>query len=365
MTTNPVYIINPSLDTFNNAAVLRGVIDSRSLADLKTDTYQRELLPALSRRNILTGFRSGHKIPDVELGMRGDNFQFEAGNTGALLFDPVYIIDGQQRIKTAIEHLAAEDARPVRLGTTIHFNTTPAWEMHQFQVLNQWQLKVSARVLLRNDRDKYPAVGLLHALTCADRDFVLYNRVCWEQNMRRQNLMSATTVMYALLRLHSHIVPGLMSSLNQAEEMSNILVEKLGVLLIKQNVKSLFDLIDGCWGMKNIHFKGGAAYVKRGFIETLARLLSDHPVFWRDGTRLEVTAPWRRKLATFPITDPEILRLSGASGAARTTLYLHLLAHLNSGKRAHRLVSRHPVPNFAAEDAVETTPERELELEDA
>jgi hypothetical protein len=364
MTTNPVYILNPSLDTYENETVLRGVIDSASLADLKVDFYQRELLPALSRRNILTGFRSGHKIPDIVLGMRGENFAFEPGGN-ALLFDPVYIIDGQQRCRTASEHLEIEGARPVRLGATVHFNTSPLSERNQFQALNQWQLKVSARVILRNDKDKYAAVDLLYGLSCRDPSFVLYNRVCWEQNMRRQNLMSATTMMYALLRLHSHIVPGLMSSLGQAEDTSNVLIEKLGVSLVRQNVRALFELIDGCWGMRDIHFKGGAAYVKRGFIETIARLLSDHPVFWRDGTRLEVTAPWRRKLATFPISDPEIMRLAGATGAARTSLYLHFLVHLNSGKRAHRLVSRHPVPNFAAEDVVETAIERELELEDA
>jgi hypothetical protein len=78
------------------------------------------------------------------------------------------------------------------------------------------------------------------------------------------------------------------------------------------------------------------------FLSVLAKLLSDHHDFWTgdDDKRLFVEAPLKRKIAQFPISDPEVRHLAGSSGKAREILYLMLRDHINSGKRTKHLKAR-------------------------
>lgn len=333
-----VRILKPSIDDFGDTAVIRGVIDDVSLPALRTDYYQRELLPSVSRGNILNALESGEKLPDVVLGMRGETFELEGDDL--LLVDPVYIIDGQQRCRTAQQFVSADPTRIVRQGAVIHVNTNVAWEKVLFQKLNQYQAKVSPNILLRNNKDDHPLIATMYGLTCSDKTFVLYDRVQWSQGARRDTLMSAVTMLHVISTLHAHIGSGKNYGMQYAVPNSDALVKKIGLPILRANVKAFFNLIDECWGLRRIAIKGGSAYTRRAFMEMMAQMISDHPDFWKDDRRLEIDRPLRRKLALFPVGDPEIVRLASASGMARHTLYSLMINHMNSGKRTKRLLSR-------------------------
>lgn len=348
-----VKILHPSIDEFEKTVVIRGVVDNASLKHLKTDYYQRELLPSVARKSIRKALEDGDNLPDIELGMRGCDFSGDDPSRFIELQDPVFIVDGQQRVKTVIEWLTSDHEKPARLGATIHLNTTPEWEKGRFQKLNQLQKKVSPNILLRNLKEEHPVVATMYGLTTADKQFVLYDRVSWSQFMKRSHLISAVTMVHVIMRLHSHLAAGLSSGVSYTVLGSDVLVQRIGLPVVRTNIKAFFNLIDEVWGIRRIHIKGGAAYMRRPFLEVLARLLSDHPEFWKDDKRLEVGHLWKRKLGVFEIGDPEIVRLAAATGAARNTLYFHILQHLNSGKRINRLVSRKPSITFASEEASE------------
>jgi hypothetical protein len=349
--TQKIRILNPSIDDYHNTVVIRGILDNDDLGNLKTDYYQRELLPSSSRKHIREAIISGARLPDVILGMRGD--EFELDKKILYLVNPVFIIDGQQRIKTLIEML--EDARKIRLGATIHLNTIPDFERDLFQKLNQYQKQVSPNILLRNTKEDHPVIATMYGLTHTDKNFPLYDRICWSQNMKRNDLLSAATFLHIILHLHAHLAPGRATGVHYAVTNSDVLVKRIGLPAIRANIKTFFDLIETCWGIKRIHIKGGAPYMRRTFLEILGRLFSDHTDFWSGDKeqRLEIPYALRKKLTSFPISDPEIMRLAAASGASRITLYSHFINHINSSKRTHRLTSRKPSITFNLEELEE------------
>lgn len=347
-----IKILKPSIDDYENTVVIRGVVDDNCLAYLNVDFYQRELLPSVARKKIREALSENEKLPDIELGMRGNSWEVDA-NDDVILNDPVFIIDGQQRRSTALEFIASHCDRRVGLGAVVHLGTNPEWEKERFRKLNQYQVKVSANVLIRNNKDDHPLISTMYGLSKSDRQFVLYDRVCWSQNMTRNQLMSAVTMIHVIMNLHSHLVPGRTTGVSYAVANSDKLVERIGLPNVRANIKAFFNLIDECWGIRRIHVKGGAPYIRRPFLEVLARVISDHPDFWKgqNDSRLEVPYTLKRKLSGFYINDPEVVRLASATGAARLTLYTHIIGWLNSGKREKRLVSRNPVVAFDLQDA--------------
>jgi hypothetical protein len=360
LTTSPIRIINPSIDDFQNTVVIRGILDLDSLQFLKTDLYQRELLPSASRKHIITALENNNRLPDIILGMRGDTFQLDP-DTNLLLCDPVFIIDGQQRTKSILQYLANCKSTPnqIRIGATIHLNTTSIFERELFQKLNQFQAKVSPNILLRNNKEDHPLIATFYGLTKSDKNFILFNRVCWQQNQTKTELMSAVTMSKIILQLHAHISPGRHGGSRMILEHTNKLLSRIGLPIARANTKTFYELIDTCWGIARIHIKSGAPYMRSAFQEILARCLSDHPVFWKNDKRLEIDYTWKKKLRSFPFQDPEIIRLCGSGGASRFTLYMHLLNHLNSGKRLNRLVSRTPSITFESEEALDEEEDRE------
>ncbi len=353
--TPKIRIINPSIDDYHKTVVIRGVLDNDDLSSLKTDYYQRELLPSTSRKYIREAIISGARLPDVVLGMRGETFEMD--KKILLLIDPVFIIDGQQRVKTLIEMLA--DARKIRLGATIHLNTIPDFERDLFQKLNQYQKQVSPNILLRNTKEDHPVIATMYGLSHTDKNFPLYDRVCWSQNMKRNQLLSATSLLHIILNLHSHITPGRSKGTSYGVANSDTLVKRIGLPTIRANIKTFFEIVDTCWGIKRIHIKGGAPYMRRTFLEILARIFSDHTDFWKGDKeqRLELSQAIRKKLISFPISDPEIIKLAGANGASRLTLYFHFVTHINSGMRTNHLTSRKPSITFNLEEFEEENEE--------
>lgn len=319
--------------------ILRGVIDPFSLQNLRVDDYQREAQPLQSQGSILEALISGEPLPDIELGMRGQSFDSQGDVTK--LMDPVYIIDGLQRVTTALYVLNSKGLHP-HIGATIHFDTTKAWERQRFHKLNSSRLKVAPSVLLRNQRDESPLVRLLYSFTTATGS-PLHNRVQWGQRMTKGELLSALTLVRAVGYLMSH------KGSTQTVTMRHLLpaidrtVATIGPRLMRENVTTFFDLVDQCWGLRRISYREGARHLRSTFLFSLAKVLSEHTDFWQqDDARLVVSADLRRKMKSFPInTDQHLSNLAGSSGKAGEILSLLLVEHLDSGKRTKRLTSRH------------------------
>lgn len=338
-----VCILNAGLDQEEGGEiVLRGRISPDSFKHLLTDDYQREAAPISSQASILRALNNGGTLPDIELGMRGQRFKEGADGSFSLL-DPVYIVDGLQRVSTIIHHLACNPDADVRLGAKIYFDTTRQWERERFGILNgSSRTKVHPNVLLRNQREQSRAMLMLYGLTNNTRDFVLNNRVSWEQRMKRGDLIGALMLSKIAGVLHSHKAAGKSSHIDLLVPALDKAVDVVGIQNMRENLKAFFDLIDECWGIKRVQYRESAIYMNGQFLIVLARVLSDHTDFWRqpDEKKLFVEAPLKRKLAQFPINDPEVVRLAGASGKARDILYMLIRDHINKGKTTKRLTSR-------------------------
>ncbi|MEN9561336.1 MAG: hypothetical protein RIQ56_609, partial [Candidatus Parcubacteria bacterium] len=138
----PVRLFNAALDEVEGSPtgiILRGVIDPSCLKLLRIDDYQREVQPLGSQKSILRALEKGSPLPSVDLGMRGQDFT--SRESAFLLKDPVYIIDGLQRISTAIHHLGVKPGSDVRIGAEVHFNTDRNWERDRFHTLNAYRQK--------------------------------------------------------------------------------------------------------------------------------------------------------------------------------------------------------------------------------
>lgn len=340
----PITIESAALDDYNGHIILRGVISLVSLGHLLVDEYQREELTVGQRASIFEALELGESLPDVELGMRGQRYrETESGNV--MLRDPVYIIDGYQRVRTILTHLEKDPSARIRLGAKIYFDTTKEWESRRFEVLNAKRIKVAPAVLLRNLREGSSGTQMLWNLTKVERTFVMYDRVCWTQNMARGELITAGMFgkHAAVLHAHKSVVGagGGMSGLSKALDRT---VEVVGIQNMRENLRVFWGLVDECWGIQRVHHKGTACYLKGTFLTVLAKLLSDHYDFWEtdmNERKLFVHAPLRRKLAQFQVNDPEVVRLAGAGGKAADILYHLMRDHINSGKRTKKIRSRH------------------------
>ncbi len=338
--TQPIKIVKGALDELpDGSIVLRGVIDLDSLQHIRAAPYQRG---QMHRKDIMSGCESGAQLPDVELGMRGEDFDSKGGTF--TLKDPVYAIDGWQRITTALKFLDSIADGKLRLGAMIRFNTTEEYERKRFETLNgSSRAKVSANIMIRNKRSDSQAVLMLYGLSHTDKGFVLQDRVAWGQSMARGELITAFGLVKIVGRLHSHKIPGRTNAMDHLVRALDRGVEVFGIQVMRENVKAFFDLVDECWGVRRVHYREGATYIKGAFLIVLARVLSDHSDFWKqpDDRRLFVEASLRRKLSQFPVNDPTVVQLSGSSGKGMEMLYMMLRDHLNRGKTTKRLTSRY------------------------
>jgi hypothetical protein len=355
-----VKLVNAALDDASDSPaglVLRGSLVLSSLHQLRTDDYQREAQPLSSQRKILDALENRQRLPDLDLGMRGESFTSREGSF--YLHDPVYIIDGVQRVATIINFMGMRPEDAVSIGATVHFRTTRAWEKLRFHKLNNWRFKLSPNITIRNMREENDAVMALYGLCHNDAGFVLKDRVCWDQRMLRGDLLTATQLVRSAGWLHCHKGLGLKST--GVDALTYALARALptvGMQNFRMNVKAFFELIDECWGVRAVQYREGAIYMRGNFLIVMAKVLSDHHDFWSGAgdRKLFVNADLRRKIAGFPINDPEVVRLGGSPGKARDLLYGLLRDHINSGRRTRRLSLRESaaVAFDSSEDAAET-----------
>ncbi len=344
MATNQtaIRILNSGLDEEKGGEiVLRGRIALDSFVHLRVDDYQREVAPLSSQGSILEALENDGGLPDIELGMRGHRMK-DGPNGTVLLLDPVYIIDGLQRVSTIVHYLQSNPDAQVRLGAKVWFDTTKEWERQQFRKLNSSRAKVSPNILLRNRREESRSMQMLYGLSDSAKDFVLHNRVSWHQRMARNELISALTFAKIVGVLHSHKTAGKSNNINDLIPALDRSVEQIGIQNMRDNIKAFFDLLDECWGIRRVQYREGAIWLRGSFLFVFASLLSDHTDFWRqpDEKKLFVEASLRRKIAMFPVRDPQVVNLAGSGGKSREMLYMLLRDHINSGRRTKRLSSR-------------------------
>lgn len=358
-----IRVLNAALEERSNGdIIIRGSIAADCLQHLKTDDYQREVLAPIGgkKSKLQRGVESGVTLPDIELGMRGQ--QFTSRGNVITLHGAVYIIDGLQRVSALLAHMetdkdAATDTDP--LGATIHLATTKEWEKSRFADLNQLRTPVSPNIILRNMRDKHPSVLTLYGLSMRDADFALYERVCWNQRMTRSELITASVMVRAARGIHSHIITKLANagtsgknyvgnvglnsgevgratsaSVGRAPMLLDRVAAEVGLQNYRANIKDYFELVDVCYGIRTVEYNQVSTHLRGNFISVLAEFLSRNQRLWKDGKRMNVDAKTRNRLKSFPINDPEIRRLCSAGSMVLPTLYTYLLNHMNKGKPA-------------------------------
>lgn len=329
-----VKVFNGALDDFNGNIALRGVIDPGSFLDLKIGDYQREEARLSTINKYMKALENHERLPDIEIGIRGSGFREREG--AFYINHDCYIIDGQQRLASARRYLAGGLDREVRIGALLHFGTTEKWEMARFEKLNADRLKVSVNVLIRNTTDS-PVVKTLLSMTKNDKEFVLREKVSWNQNMARGELMPVFMLMKVIGVLHAHFGPGMSTNRTELVKSMDKTFGVVGVNIWRANIRSFYDVIDQAFGIKTIAYRDMSPHIRGTFMFTLAKVFADHQTFW-DGARLEVARHDIEKLRSFPINDPGILALIGGGGSkVHPLLYMRLIQHMNSGRRTRRI----------------------------
>lgn len=321
--------------------VAHGWIDITSMQALGVDDYQREVLGALTsarKPSIRRALEAGASLPDIMIGMRGSNY--DTKGSSMILLDKCYIVDGLQRVSQMMIHAEAnpEEAKHMVIGAEVRFNTTKASERDLFLVLNTSRIPVSPNVILRNLRETHPAILTLYGLTHSDSKFALYEKVCWDQRMSRSELLTA--LMLAKTARAIHAQPGVGVSTERAESLASLLdniAKRVGLSTFRRNIVHFFDVVDECFGLRSIQYKEVAPQLKGNFLTTVGRVLASHKNFWEENGHLFVDALARKKLAAFAVSDPEVMRLSGAGTMAQPILYQMLVDHMNKGKRINHL----------------------------
>lgn len=350
-----VKVINAALDESplrGGSIIMRGVIAADSLIGLQVDEYQREAMQHSDRSRLMQALNGGQPLPDIEVGMRGERYMLRDGVH--YMRDPMYIIDGLQRVSAAIRYMQLKPGMLPRIGATIHFNTDRLWERQRFEVLNVARVKVSPNIILRNRRDDHDVLRMLYDLSTTTTNFPLYQRVSWAQSMKRQELLTALMLFKTTGHLHMHASTGMLGG-NVEDSMrgSDTLRDKIGLQNVKQNVTHFFNVIENCWGVQAIQYRDVAPQLKGTFLFVLARLFSDHIDFWRTGNERQFycNVDLQAKLKGFKIFDPAVQSLAASSGKSRILLYSMLVDHINSGKRTRRLTLRDKVDHSDFEKA--------------
>lgn len=326
-----IKFICAALDEKENEIVLRGVIDPASLVNLQIADYQREILPQSKINALMTAIRKGG-VPDIQLGCRGGNYI--PRENAYYIQDPVYIIDGLQRCTAAIKLM--EKGLVPHLGATLTFNTTEEMERERFRVLNVTRVKLSPNVLLRNERHSSEAVAAIFQL-CMSSQFALYKRVCWSQRMKREELISAMTLMKVAGEIHRRFG----TSLGQRRQDILVpaldrLVQKFGRATLMNNLREYWEVLAEAFRINEVVYTEIAPALRHGFLMSFAKVIWTHQDFWEDAN-LIVPKELRRKLASFPLRDPNIAALCGSSSSSVGILASMIANHLNSGKKSKRL----------------------------
>jgi hypothetical protein len=354
-----IRIVAAALDEWEGGKIiLRGVIDPASLRYLQVAPYQREILPESKIKDLANVMVKGDSLPDIEVGLRGQDFQTMPDGT-MLLKNAVYIIDGLQRTTAGLMCIDRGLAVP-RLGVVVHFSTNEVWERERFRALNLYRTKLSANVILRNMKEESSATAALYHFTEEERTSPLFGRVLWGQRMGGTQLITAVQLFKAAGWINARFGPGRSTNIEQLAGGLDKILANIGRPIFEGNVRRFFNVIDECFGIRRTTFKSGASFLRGTFMRALASVLVDHENFW-DGQTLAVKKDMINKIKTFPLHDPSVIQLCSSSGMAWQVLAGMLIKHINSGRRDENRLK--PFANPASE--VDVDGDEEVEDEQA
>lgn len=320
-------------DVRHGDILIQGVVAPESWENIGYDSYQRELASARQREKLFKALEQGEPLTPVELGMRGARTK-DAANGNLFLLDEVYCIDGRQRIGTLIEWKLAHPEDNSFLSCTVHTNTDFTWEEQRFNKLGTGQRAISPSKIFANMRNQHAGIAAIYGLTNNDKNFALYQRVCWNQNMKREpaDLTTGRVVLIVAAHLHSHKVPSRNYTMGSLLPGLDNIIKTFGIQTFKDNVREFFDIVDHSWGLRNLAYKGNVQ-LGSGFLLALARLFSDHEDFWTaDGLRLRVDLAEKNKLRGMRL-DQNVQTLAAGGSKERLGLRWHMIQTINHRRR--------------------------------
>jgi len=342
-----VRLQNASLDDKENTIVAHGWLDLPALLELRVGDYQREILEThkSKKSKLYAAIERGERIPDITLGMRGQKFTTR-GNA-FYLEDDVYIMDGLQRVsslrKFAVQYPDRVDE--IRIGAEVRFNTTRESEKALFTAMNLNRTAMSPNVILRNAREESNGLLTLFGLSHNDPSFALYNRVCWNQKMSRNELLTALNYCKAALTLHRTVAQsGPTTAVALVPPQLQRIGDELGIQHLRDNVYRFFEVVDEVWGIKGVKYVDINTHLRSNFLNILARMFAGHENFW-DGKKLVIDGRVRQKLKSFALDDPQVQKWLGAGNAAADLLYRLLLDHMEKGQKINKLIPRE-IPDY-------------------
>lgn len=337
MTKQRIIVRNARLDRIPNGdTFLRGVIDPVSLSLLQVGSYQREAIGVREPEDLKAAYLAGD-VQDIELGVRGSVDDVEKIGDGVFaISDEVYIVDGQQRVMIAREMVGRNKRDPQpHVGAILRFSSTEEIERRHFDIYNFRRMRIAPNVRYRNARFDNAGIAVLYALAY-DKKFALANRVSWEQKKSRKDLLQASGYISVIAQLHRHIIPGSKRGSDALLVAMHTLAERIGKEGLAVNTYRFFEVVDSAWGVRNVILNKDRPHLNVHFLEALGIFFSDHINFWVEH-RLVVTQKDEKKLASFPINDPDVARLAGSSSAI-VTMCDYLAQHINQRRKQKQWV---------------------------
>lgn len=368
-----VRLINAGLQEYESGEIsAHGWVDIESIRNILVGSYQREVLGFSTggrgegpKSKLMRAIQKNERLPDIILAMRGSNFRSKGDDI--ILEDPVFVVDGLQRISNMMRFAEKfpERASDLRIGAEVRFGTTVETENELFIKLNAGGFKVplSPNIILRNERTKYNSLLTLYGLSTNSPSFPLNKRVQWGQRRNRGELLTALMLCRVASGLHARFLPsgskwgGGARSVGMGPYLDRM-AHETSLRNFRSNVEEFFEFIDRAFGLRKIEYRELAIQTKGNFLLAMTRILSDHDNFW-DGKKLAVSMPWVRKFSGFATDAPEVVRLAASGSSALPILYGLVRDHLNKGKRVNKLIPHRYMAVSPTDDDDEETNEGE------
>jgi hypothetical protein len=334
--------------------VLRGVIDAPSLRRLKFPAYQKKTHSQAKLRRLAQAVMNGSRLPDIEVGLRGSQ-KYESRDTTYVLFDPCYVIDGEQR-RTALLAVAARHPEVnCSIGVVVNFDTTEKWERERFAALATDRTAVAPSVLLRNAAQDNRYAKMLYDLTMGDAGSILHKRVTWDQFQMQGELIRASALYRITMLLHAWMVaPRSTKPHHMIAGIEEIAVQ-LGPQVMLQNVVTFFELVDHYWGWRAVQKRDGGAQLSTTFLLAMAELMARLKIFW-NGAMLDDGPGVRRLKSRLEITS-KVRELLSPNSDARHIIISYYQTNLNRNRaqpyQERPLATRRPARDDAATVAKE------------
>jgi hypothetical protein len=345
-----ILIQNGALEeTADNRIILRGVIGPSDLRKLQTAPYQKKTHSKSKIRRLGQAIIGGDRLPDIECGMRGQNFHSGPDNS-FLLYDPIYVIDGLQRKMALTAVNSRQPEISCAIGIIINFGTTEAWERARFEKLATDRTQVAPAVILRNAAKDDKVAKMIYALTTEDRDCILYNRVTWDQHEMAGEVIRGNVLYQIIGMLHAWKIAPYSIKPHALVQHVNEIAENVGDHVMLSNTRKFFELVDHFWGFRNIQKRDGLIQCKPAFLFVMAELMAEMPVFW-DGSMLDDSVKIRRLKPRLAITA-KLKEWLAPNRNARQHVLIYYKRELNKNRmseyQTRPIRSRRPVGNEAA-----------------